>query len=175
MIMTKGGLLFNHPNASLSKIAAFTSGSFLLFWMNLADMARVHLKEEDEARSKAEGKTVYKNADALRRYSIMTGCVGAGLLFAYGPYMYTKSLLKSVTLMKGGRDVLLETHAFIGKKSFVRPVQVMQSGARMSTGTSWNMVLRDVEAKRNYTLPKDGTSPNPELFDRLFYRGKFQG
>lgn len=122
-------ILYEKRNPKFTQYATYiAAGSQLLCWFLFAELVYRYMEEAVERDENGDVKTKKSAPLAVRIVgSSLLMCVG--ILLAFGAHSYAKNTVKTLTLLQGGKEVLIETCNLIG-----RPKRVVSAS---------NVALRD--------------------------------
>ncbi|KAI9207674.1 transmembrane protein 223-domain-containing protein [Polychytrium aggregatum] len=178
--------LYVHKNQLFLKGAYFLGASQLFMWLNIAELAWSHLASSE---SDSEGIQQYQPASMTYRWAATGFCIGVGVVFMAVPHVYASKRIKQLTLLRGGKEVMIQTSNLLGRNKYIVPATRLKAKERCSEARSqtaskspasgWSRALGSQDyylmeytgkPYKSFLLNRGATFSDRKLFDTLFFK-----
>ncbi|KAJ1655964.1 hypothetical protein IWQ61_004385 [Dispira simplex] len=162
-------VIYRKPVGQFQRIVKFSLLAQLLFWLNLAHLAYLNMREQNPETGKLE------MAPQLKRAGMSAAMLTVALFVSGLMLTYASAYVYSVTLLKGGRAILFETATLFKPGRYQMPLTSVFGSARLGTnpaaaeGTNF-YYLRSTGRKIGFQLDRRAEFLEPGTWDALFYR-----
>ncbi|KAI8589932.1 transmembrane protein 223-domain-containing protein [Geranomyces variabilis] len=166
--------IYENSDQKLYRLAYFCAGGQFVLWITVADWCwrdlRVGTDEVDE-----QGRKKYVLAPAWERNSLAGFCLSVGLLFLAAVQLWTSRRVRSVTLLRGGQYVGLETSNLLLRNRHVLPTSSLRTttlavNAVEAAQPGGYIVLKPSSHKTGFMVDRAGEFLDARLFDKLFWK-----
>ncbi|KAH6582104.1 hypothetical protein BASA60_002118 [Batrachochytrium salamandrivorans] len=164
----------NHDNRLL-RLAYLAAGIQVFMWLNIAELAWTYMQEVTTDDAGIETTT---QAATLTRVAISGLCGISSLIFPGLVHYFATRRVRSMTILKGGKNVVIENAARFGTKIQVfKRVDLVSSGriaaslnepVLNASGLANQIYLKAKHMRTGFILEKSGEFPDPHLYDYLF-------
>ncbi|KAJ3022903.1 hypothetical protein HKX48_004947 [Thoreauomyces humboldtii] len=176
--------LYDNADQTFYRVAYFCAGGQMLLWLTFADWCWRELRV---AEVDSEGKKRYVLAPRWERNGAALFCLGVGGLFAAAVQLWTSRRIRSLTLLKGGQYVGIDTSNILGRNRLVLPTRSLRTWERAVTDSTAKhhvpkppttaaangyIILKPQSHKTGFMIDKGGEFADRKLFDTLFYRAR---